>query len=770
MTTIPDVDSTTVDEQTAQAAEHRLPAIVRTFRRREVLLYISSALVTSGLTTWALKLWHMSPSVPLRYDGDALSTAAYIKAIMQTGWYEHQPHLGAPFGQLYYDYPFADNLHLVIMGAMAFIVPKFGLIMNAYFLMGFPLAAVTATWFFRSVGIRRSFACVLAVLFALAPYHFWRGESHLFLTAYWPVPLFAVLLVRVIRGEQFWNRRLTPRGSRLTRFLTLRNLGTVVILVVAGSATQYYGVFDLVILVFVAVAGFVRTLNIRRLIGAAVGGTIIAVTLLINLLPDLIFQAQNGPNFVAAYRVPQETENYSLKLAMLLLPSPDHRLPALRALSQDYFAEFTTYTREDIGLVASAGLLFLLALLAIFAGITIRKRKTAPARHSLKVLVLGGIAGTVLWILIVGGTGGLADFFSILVTPKVRGWDRLSIYVELLALAAVGMALGVIEVRIRKRHSPRSTGITRAILPAVALLILVVGAWDQVTPDDVPNYARNLANFTEDAGYANSVQAQLPANAAVYQLPYDPFPESPGVNGFGSYDQIKLSLQTSTIRWSYGGVRGRPAADWPSTIQNLTGNALVDRVTAAGFDGISVNRDGYADHGAALERQLAANLHESPLISSAGKYSFWDLRAKDAELIRELGKSGVKNLGYETTHPLLVYPDSPGVSFGNDENAGGFNWTATESKARLIIETNSTRIRRVRIRFEINYAPGSISSLTVRGGPSSKTIDVAKPAPQHVTMTLSIHSGENDVTFTSTTRRPSTSYQILNFSMKSIKG
>jgi hypothetical protein len=37
-------------------------------------------------------------------------------------------------------------------------------------------------------------------------------------------------------------------------------------------------------------------------------------------------------------------------------------------------------------------------------------------------------------------------------------------------------------------------------------------------------------------------------------------------------------------------------------------------------------------------------------------------------------------------------------------------------------------------------------------------------------MTLSIHNGENDVTFTSTTRRPSTSYQILNFSMKSIKG
>lgn len=574
--------------------------LLQTFGRREAVLYLSVALVTMAVTALALELWRMSPSVPLAYVGDALSTANYLDTIRETGWYESQSRLGAPFGLVYHDYPAADHLHLVIMGLIMAIVPKFGFAMNAYYLIGFPLAALTATWLFRTVGIGRVLSGALAVLFAIAPYHLRRGELHLFLSSYWPIPLFVVLVIRVLRGRGLWNR--AEGRSGIGSFVTWQNAGTVAILLVAGSATQYYALFDVLLIGLAALMALVRDRSWRRLVGAIVAGATVAVVLLLNMLPDLLYSAANGPSYGAADRPAVHTEWFALKIALLFMPADTHRFAPFRELAAAYDKEFTQYTLTSVGIVAAIGLIVLLATLTA-ATLSFARRRSAhdridPARNL--TAMLGGI---LLWILVIATSGGLSVFVALLVTTKVRGWDRISIYLVLLGLIAFGLAVQRWLRWLRRR----STGATRTVLTRfgaaiIAAIVLVVGYWDQTSPLIVPPYEQNLAEYTEDAAYASTLQAVLPAGSSVYQLPYQPFPEGPYiVNGMTDYDHVKLALFTDQLSFSYGGVKGRPTADWPIALQTASTKDMVGAVTAAGFAGLSIDRDGYADHGRVLE-------------------------------------------------------------------------------------------------------------------------------------------------------------------------
>ena len=71
---------------------------------------------------------------------------------------------------------------------------------NLYYIATFPLAALAAAWFIRLIGGSRTGAFAVGILYALAPYHFIRNEGHLFLSAYYPVPLAAGLVYLVLSG------------------------------------------------------------------------------------------------------------------------------------------------------------------------------------------------------------------------------------------------------------------------------------------------------------------------------------------------------------------------------------------------------------------------------------------------------------------------------------------------------------------------------------------------------------------------------------------
>ncbi len=82
------------------------------------------------------------------------------------------------------------------------------------------------------------------MLYSLLPYHFLRGEDHLFLAAYWAVPLGCFLALSVLADTPL----VTPLRSR-------RALAILAACVIVGSAAVYYAAFTLILLAAAAISG-----------------------------------------------------------------------------------------------------------------------------------------------------------------------------------------------------------------------------------------------------------------------------------------------------------------------------------------------------------------------------------------------------------------------------------------------------------------------------------------------------------------------------------
>ncbi len=165
----------------------------------------------------------------------------------------------------------------------------------------------------------------------------------------------------------------------------------------------------------------------------------------------------------------------------------------------------------------------------------------------------------------------------------------------------------------------------------------------------------------------------------VFQTPHIPFPEGAKVCDADCYDACRLYLHASRTRWSGGAIRGRESDLWLQRVAGLPPERLVLILSQAGFTGVCVDRFGYADHGAEIERELARVLGKSPVPSRDGRLTFFDLRARAAGL-----KSQYAQSQWERQRKLILQPHpqraaAPSAVVARDPHTGV--WRVAESDA-----------------------------------------------------------------------------------------
>src|SRR3954467_15517640 len=121
----------------ARERRRRLPALAA---------YAGAAAVSMLAATFLLDLPRADLRVPFEYRGDAFLYSAVIKSTLEHGWFWTNPSLGAPGVLQLYDYPNVahESLHLLLLKAMGLFTHDWGLLLNLYFLLGFPLITLTA--------------------------------------------------------------------------------------------------------------------------------------------------------------------------------------------------------------------------------------------------------------------------------------------------------------------------------------------------------------------------------------------------------------------------------------------------------------------------------------------------------------------------------------------------------------------------------------------------------------------------------------------------
>lgn len=222
----------------------------------------------------------------------------------------------------------------------------------------------------------------------------------------------------------------------------------------------------------------------------------------------------------------------------------------------------------------------------------------------------------------IGGGGTLVSLF---VTDSIRGWNRMSIFIALLSLAALGLLLdqaaGWAHRRIPALRRTNS-GVVTTLLAAVVLL---VGAADQSQTSAVPNYRATADEWQSTETFVRSLQSSNPAGSMIFQLPYMPYPESGSVNGVSDGDQLNLYLHGSDLRWSGGGIKGRPQSDWPGEVSRESPEAMTVDLATVGFQGIVVDRAPLADAGSHIDAQLSPLLGAPSITSPNQRYVYYSL-------------------------------------------------------------------------------------------------------------------------------------------------
>ncbi|MDX6667174.1 MAG: hypothetical protein QOK04_554 [Solirubrobacteraceae bacterium] len=617
-----------------------MPAVNRSVRRRwrgwldqtetgrggDALAAGIVVVLTTGFAALALRLWHADLSVPFGYSmrTDSKFYLMLVKDILDHGWYLHNSSLGAPFGQALYDFPQGgDNANFLLIKFLGLFSHDPAVVTNVFFTLTFPLAGLSSFLVFRRLRGATGPAVVCAVLFALLPYHFFRGESHLLLSTYYVVPIGAYLVLAIIADRPLFARR---PGSGRWRWASRTTLATVALCVLIGSGGLYYATFTGVLaLGATLIAAVAWRRRATALTGLAVTA-LIACTLTVNVAPSLVHWAKHGRNAQVAQRTPADSETFGLKLTQLVLPAPHHRIPLLARVNRHYSRDvedargYSDGAYATLGLVGTIGLA-VLCFVAAEACVVMRQSVGGPL-HRYAAVATG-------MTFVIGATGGVSALIAYFVTTEIRAWNRLSLFIAFWSL--LGSVLLLQSVAAKLRATPRQLALGAGLLVAT----LAVGLFDQTSDSLIPKYAPDARQYHSDARFVRAIERRLPGDAAVFQLPYVPFPEAiTRVNhsAVRYYEPTRGYLHSDRLRWSFGAMRGT-SADWQSALTNVPIARLVPGVAAAGFQGVWIDRSGYLDHGRRIERDLTSILREPPLASSGRDLSFFDLRPYRTRLL-----------------------------------------------------------------------------------------------------------------------------------------
>ena len=166
---------------------------------------------------------------------------------------------------------------------------------------------------------------------------------------------------------------------------------------------------------------------------------------------------------------------------------------------------------------------------------------------------------------------------------------------------------------------------------------------------------------------------------------------------------------------------------------------LLPDLAAIGYDGIYIDRRGFADHATWLEAELNTLLDgQRPVVSRNGDLAFFDLRSYRRTYAAAIAKSDLRAQRRSALHPLRL---SWGAGFVSTSGSGAFYPAldgvtlsrGTQNGAALEVTNPLQKERHLILHFGANAAdmqPATLEVRTPRGLRGGAT-DRRDPAPCH---------------------------------------
>ncbi|MDD2046480.1 hypothetical protein [Pseudomonas putida] len=548
---------------------------------------------------FAMGLDHSGITSPFVYDNlDIIWQFSLTKVLKETGWILSIPNLGAPEVANWHYHSAAQTsaLHSIIMLAMSPLFDSAITLQQTYYILNFPLIAITTYWACRLLSISRIPALSAALLFAFSTYRF-NIVIYSFLSNYFTIPLVMVSIIWIVQGK--FDQALTSNPLSIaikSLFKSKYFLLGIFFIILVSLADGYYAFFSLLLF---GCAGAIRFVvggwkNPKTLVPVIIYIAILTITSLLIQLPLYQYKKSHHDEFFqnnvadpTLIKHPFEAEVYSSSLKLLLSPSPQHHIPALahigsRMLETTNAARsIPTFPTAPLGIVGSALLLLSFALLIIpqLRRTLLSGSDTTTQRDKNSIDLGDSLLAVVLFVFLTSISGGIGSLVA-LVFPTIRAYERFPIFL-VFALLLIGALIASRALRTQRHTS---------LVIAALVVITAAGVYDQIPASAAVRSPEIRPRVAAETAFVSELESKLPKAAMVYQYPYSQYLTDNKYYGWGSFSHIRLYLFSHNIHWSNGGSKNSPADDWNQRISKLPLNEMLNEIRAVGFKAFVVDR------------------------------------------------------------------------------------------------------------------------------------------------------------------------------------
>jgi hypothetical protein len=577
------------------AAERGVPNTSGRFS--QTAWYGALAAVVVVVAFLALQGWKRDFRVPISFSSDALVYEMLSKGTADHGWWWVNPSISAPSRFQALAFPSNSNVDQALVWLFSRFTGEIGYYMNCAWIAMLVAAGCSAAFCAVSLGLSRSVAFVVGLLFAFSPYGLYRGIDHFSLAIYLiPFPATAALLAINGRTPEGWLRRILIAGC-----------------ILIGLNYVYYAFFSVFFLVLAGAAGYIsyRSKRVAVFVGICTASVILVSAL--NLAPSIYVWARDGKPRILRAKTPAESEVYGLKIRQLVSPVFEHSIPPfLKWTEREAAAQFPLETENMIsrlGFIPTLGFLVALGGALLWRNSSAFPEELTPAAGR---LIVGG--------LLLATTGGFGSLFALLVSPDIRAYNRIAGFLAFFSLVAAGAGLERFRRFVGERFAWHAGA--AATLGAVALF----GIYDQAHALQSINrvHARVAQDFGTVEQYVKRLEQLLPPGSAVYQLPFRTYLNDDGIGRMKPYDHARLYLVSHGLRWSYPAL-STEQVDYQERLATLAPTALLQNLKNSGFSAVVIDRYGYTDAGSSTSGDFEAALGTGSLISSNERFAAWRL-------------------------------------------------------------------------------------------------------------------------------------------------
>jgi len=561
--------------------------------------------VTLAILIFLFKLWELTPSVPIQYDGcDDMGILVNAKMLATQTWNLSSDRLGAPYGTQFYDFTvnMFHNFDLIILKIFVLLTGNPGIAVNLEYFSTFFLVAGISYLVMRELNITNWISVCGTLIFTFMPYIVMRGILHIVLTEYYFVPLSILLCFWIYEREDILVFNNLFFKNKRNWFVLL------FVILIANNGIAYYPFFTCFLLLVTALSKILKTKDFRALLKSGVVIIGIAVFMMIDLIPALIFNLQNGSNKAAIVRQGiGSCEIYGLKLIQLFLPVDTHNWPLFSTIMSKYNDQ-SYYINENmssyLGIIGICGFLILILMLFVKKEGKLNGRLTFLAEMNIAMVFLGMV-------------GGFSAIFAVLISNEIRAYNRISIFIAYVCILAVAFVMNAVYKKYKKKF-----------IVIIGVIVTLFCIWEQFPTNYIPKYEMNYINYYSDANFVAAIESSVKDGALIYQMPYHEYPEGAPVNNMADYQLFVGYVHSNNLRWSFGSIKGRDGSDWNNTAYSqLTAQDTVEYLQNSGFSGIYIDRRAYTDEELKeLESQLTDACGSIPMYSDNGNLSFFKLK------------------------------------------------------------------------------------------------------------------------------------------------